>query len=54
MKLYACNLGAGGIDYRCADHFQEMLAFPANIEAGVTADDYELIEAGAGMFCEAC
>lgn len=49
--LYACNLGAGGIDYRCAKHLQEVLAAPEN--EGITRDDYVAVPASEGR-CEAC
>lgn len=42
VTIYACNLGAGGIDRRCAFHLVHMLAQPENIEAGVDVSDYVL------------
>ena len=42
VRIYACNLGAGGIDRRCAFHLTTMLALADNIEAGMDVSDYAL------------
>jgi hypothetical protein len=53
--LFATNLGAGGIDYRCAPHLADVLADPDNIAAGVTRDDYVLVDPDDhAAVCEAC
>ena len=50
--LYACNLGAGGIDYRCAKHLWQLFADAINADADLVTE-YVPVDAAEGL-CEAC
>ena len=41
VRLYACDLGARGIDHRCAVHLAQMIAEPENV-LDVNVNDYTL------------